>query len=652
MNLFEVFIKIGANTSESDKAIKDTGAKTKELGEKVKSGLKTVAKVSAATMGAMAAGVSKVVKDATAAYADYEQLVGGVETLFKQSSNTILQYADNAYKTAGLSANQYMDTVTSFSASLLQSLGGDTEKAAKQADKAITDMADNSAKFGTDIQSIQYAYQGFAKQNFTMLDNLKLGYGGTKEEMQRLLSDAEKLTGKKFDLSSYSDIVEAIHAVQTEMGITGTTAKEAATTIQGSVSSAKSAWQNLLVGIADDNQDFGKLVDNFVESVATAAGNILPRVEQSLTGIGKLVDELAPVIIAKLPDLVDKVLPGLLNAAVDAVNALAQSIPNLLTSLLNAVIAFITDDSLPELVAQVIDTATQAVLALANTLSDPASLNAMVESALDLILALVHGLVDAIPQLIAAVPQLVGAITATIITELPNIIAAAVEIMVALIHGLMEALPQLMAYVPNVIVAITNGLLNNLGTLISGGVRLLLAIAQGMIQAIPDMVAMIPRIIASIVDTFRSYNWGSIGKNIVAGMKQGVSNAWQNFKDWFRNLFGDLTNIAKKILGIASPSKVFKKIGQFTTEGLAIGIEQGGKDAFSAIKDVSQGVIDNYGASVSSGFGVSVGTAKGVSLTLNIDTFNNYTQEDIKSLAERLSEMLANAAERKAGAYA
>ena len=647
MNLFEVFIKIGADTSESDKAIKDTGAKTKELGEKVKSGLKTVAKVSAATMGTMAAGVAKVVKDATAAYADYEQLVGGVETLFKQSSDTVLQYADNAYKTAGLSANQYMETVTSFSASLLQSLGGDTAKAAKQADKAITDMADNSNKLGTDIQSIQYAYQGFAKQNFTMLDNLKLGYGGTKEEMQRLLSDAEKLTGKKFDLSSYSDIVEAIHAVQTEMGITGTTAKEAATTIQGSVSSAKSAWQNLLVGIADDNQDFGKLVDNFVESVATAAGNILPRVEQSLTGIVKLVDKLAPVLIAKLPEVINTVLPGLLDAAANLVGSVIDALPALISGLLPTLLS-----ALSSVTEKLLESAVQAVLAIAQTLSDPASLNAMIESALDLVLALVHGLLDAIPQLIAAVPQLVGAITATIITELPNIMAAAVEIMVALIHGLMEALPELMAYVPNIIISITNGLLNNLGTLISGGVQLLLAIAKGMIQAIPDMVAMIPRIIASIVDTFRSYNWSSIGKNIVAGMKQGVANAWKNFREWFKNLFGDLTNIAKKILGIASPSKVFKKIGQFTTEGLAIGIEQGGKDAFSAIKDVSQGVIDNYGASVSAGFGVSVGASKGVSLTLNIDTFNNYTQEDIKSLAERLSEMLANAAERKAGAYA
>ena len=474
-------------------------------------------------------------------------------------------------------------------------------------------------------------------------------YGGTKEEMQRLLSDAEKLTGKKFDLSSYSDIVEAIHAVQTEMGITGTTAKEAATTIQGSLSSAKSAWQNLLVGIADDNQDFGKLVDNFVESVATAAGNILPRVEQSLTGIVNLVDKLAPVLIEKIPDVVNTVLPGLLDAAANLVGSVIDALPALISGLLPTLLS-----ALSSVTEKLLESAVQAVLAIAQTLSDPASLNAMIESALDLVLALVHGLLDAIPQLIAAVPQLVGAITATIITELPNIIAAAVEIMVALIHGLMEALPQLMAYVPNVIIAITNGLLNNLGTLISGGVQLLLAIAQGMIQAIPDMVAMIPRIIESIVDTFRSYNWSSIGKNIVAGMKQGVANAWKNFREWFKNLFGDLTNIAKKILGIASPSKVFKKIGKFTTEGLAIGIEQGGKDAFSAIKNVSQGVIDNYGASVSSGFGVSVGASatKGISLTLNIDTFNNYTQEDIKSLAERLSEMLANAAERKAGAYA
>lgn len=496
--------------------------------------------------------------------------------------------------------------------------------------------------------------------------------------MQRLLSDAEKLTGKKFDLSGYSDIVDAIHAVQENMGITGTTAKEAATTIQGSVNSAKASWQNLLVGIADDNQDFGKLVDNFVDSVVVATGNILPRIEQSLTGIGKLVDGLVPVLIAKLPDVVNKVLPGLLDATANLLNGvldvlptlidgivppllsalsdvaakLLETVPKFWDTLFKAILAFITSDSLPKLIESAIDAMTQTIIAIVNTLSDPASLNAMVESALDLVVALVQGLVDAIPQIIHAVPKLIGAIVSTIITELPNIIAAAVDIVFALIYGLLDSEDELVAAVPNLILAIVHGIVNNLGTLISGGVKMLLAIAQGIVQAIPELLAVLPKIIYSVVETFRSYDWSSIGKNIVAGVKQGVANAWKNFKEWFKNLFGDLTNIAKKILGIASPSKVFKKIGQFTTEGLAIGIEQGGKDAFSAIKDVSQGVIDNYGASVSAGFGVSVGTSKGVSLTLNIDTFNNYTQEDIKSLAERLSEMLANAAERKAGAYA
>lgn len=505
------------------------------------------------------------------------------------------------------------------------------------------------------------------------------------------MSDAKKLD-KSFDAvfsidekghleAGFSDMVQAIHIVQTELGITGTTAEEAMSTIQGSVNMTKSAWQNLLVGIADDTQDFDKLVDNFVESVAIAAGNILPRVEQSLTGIGKLVDGLVPVLIAKLPDVVDKVLPGLLDATANLLNGvldvlptlidgivppllsalsdvaskLLETVPKFWDTIFKAILAFITSDSLPKLIESAINAVAQTVIAIANTLSDPASLNSMVESALNLVLALVHGLVDAIPQIIHAVPKLIGAIVSTIITELPNIIAAAVEIVFALIYGLLDSEDELVAAVPNLIIAIIHGIVNNLGTLISGGAKMLLAIAQGIVQALPELLEVLPKIIYSIVDTFRSYKWSDIGKNIVAGIKQGVANAWKNFKEWFKNLFGDLTNIAKKILGIASPSKVFKKIGQFTTEGLAIGIEQGGKDAFSAIKDVSQGVIDNYGASVSAGFGVSVGTskaAKGVSLTLNIDTFNNYTQEDIKSLAEKLSEMLANAAERKAGAYA
>lgn len=277
------------------------------------SNLGSIAKKGAAAVGAVfgATAIASV-----KAYAEYEQLVGGVETLFKSSSSIVLDYANNAFKTAGMSANEYMDTVTGFSASLLQSLGGDTDKAAKKADLAITDMADNANKMGTSMESIQYAYQGFAKQNYTMLDNLKLGYGGTKEEMQRLLEDAEKISGIKYDISSYADVVDAIHVVQTEMGITGTTAKEAGDTIQGSMKAAKSAFENFLTGMADEDADMGKLVDNLVNTVITALKNIVPRIVETIPrlieGFGKVFDELVgylPESIQKVIEVFKKIIP-------------------------------------------------------------------------------------------------------------------------------------------------------------------------------------------------------------------------------------------------------------------------------------------------------------------------------------------------------
>ena len=237
-------------------------------GGKFSSAFGAALKVGGAAIAAGAAALGKVASEAISGYADYEQLVGGVETLFADSADVVQQYASNAFKTAGLSANEYMETVTSFSASLLQSLGGDTAKAAQVGDMAISDMADNANKMGSSMESIQNAYQGFAKQNYTMLDNLKLGYGGTKTEMERLLADASKLSGVEYNIDSLSDVYEAIHVVQEEMGITGTTAKEAYETISGSLATTKAAWSNLLVGIADENADFPALINNFVESAS------------------------------------------------------------------------------------------------------------------------------------------------------------------------------------------------------------------------------------------------------------------------------------------------------------------------------------------------------------------------------------------------
>ena len=302
------------------------------------------AKAAAVGFGAAAAAVAAVGKSALNAYADYEQLVGGVEKLFGNASDKVLQNANRAFQTAGLSANEYMKTVTSFSASLLQSVGKDTKKAAEYADQALVDMSDNANKMGSNMQDIQNAYQGFAKQNYTMLDNLKLGYGGTKEEMERLIADANKVkqaNGEMADLSidSFADITEAIHIVQTEMGITGTTAKEASTTIQGSVGMMKASWKNLLVGVADDTQDFGGLMDNFVDSVGIAAKNILPRVETILGGIGSLVEGLAPVVAQAVPQLVMTILPSMASAAASLLQTLAGSLIEMAPALLQSALS-------------------------------------------------------------------------------------------------------------------------------------------------------------------------------------------------------------------------------------------------------------------------------------------------------------------------
>jgi hypothetical protein len=363
LDVFDLVAKIRLDSSEYESGVGKARSTFSNLASGVKTGLSTVAKVGGAAVAAGAAGVAALTKMGVEGYAQYEQLVGGVETLFKESGDTVKQYAENAYKTAGLSSNAYMETVTSFSASLIQSLDGDTAKAAKVADMAITDMSDNANKMGTDIGMIQNAYNGFAKGNFTMLDNLKLGYGGTQEEMKRLLKEAEKISGIKYDISSFADISEAIHVIQQDLEISGisyeeamakvasgeltmaeatalmgTTAKEAASTIEGSISMMKGAWENLVVGMADSEADMETLINNFVESTATAAQNLLPRIEQTLIGIGDLITALAPVISEALPMLVKSVLPSLLTAGVSLVTAIVEGVLSALPALYDALL--------------------------------------------------------------------------------------------------------------------------------------------------------------------------------------------------------------------------------------------------------------------------------------------------------------------------
>ena len=349
MNLMDLFVKISVDDQAS--------SQVETIGGKLKSGLATAAKVGAAAVAAAGTAVVAIGKQAIEQYAEYEQLVGGVETLFKQSADTVMGYAENAYKTAGLSANEYMNTVTSFSASLLQSLGGDTEAAAKYADMAITDMSDNANKMGTSMEMIQNAYQGFAKQNYTMLDNLKLGYGGTKEEMQRLLEDAEKISGIEYDISSYADIVDAIHVVQTEMGITGTTAKEASTTVQGSIASMKSAYENFVTGLGDQNADIAELSTKLLESAEVVAGNLLPVIENILSSIGTMMQEKGPEMIEKFVSYAIEKLPQIielgLKMVLSLVKGLANNLPKLVSSVLDMIATIVKTfvSSIPDIVS-------------------------------------------------------------------------------------------------------------------------------------------------------------------------------------------------------------------------------------------------------------------------------------------------------------
>ena len=584
---------------------------------KIGSAVNTAVKASAAAVGAASAGVAALGTACINAYADYEQLAGGVETLFKDSADTIQTYADNAYKTAGLSANEYMETVTSFSASLLQSLDGDTEKAAAAADLAITDMADNANKMGTAMESIQNAYQGFAKQNYTMLDNLKLGYGGTKEEMQRLLADAEKLSGVKYDLSSYADIVEAIHVIQTEMGITGTTAKEASTTIQGSVASMKAAWANLMVGMADDTQNFDMLLSNFIESIGTVADNLLPRIGVVIEGMGKLVAGLAPEIASALPTLTNELLPNLVELGVQSISALVQGIQE-------------NGDSLAAGALSIVGTLAEGIAELLPMVADTAA---------SLAVSLADGLTESLPNIIPVAIETISTLVENLTENANTVIEAGIQIILALGEGLIAALPQLIETVPQIVINIANVINDNAPKLIDTALYLITRLAVGLVQAIPTLVVNIPKIIEAIVAAFMAFQWLNLGKQLIDGVANGVKKAGESMATAAKNAFSkfkakitgsevatELKNIGKYIIDgivggiknslskianiagkikdtllsklkglfkIASPSKLMKEeVGTYIGEGIAVGIEESGQMAVDAAEDVADKIAD------------------------------------------------------------
>lgn len=459
MDVFDLCAKISLDKSEYEKGLDDAkkstggflgvfgkvGTVASAVGKGIFDVTERVVKVSAAATTAGAAAVSALTTLAVNSYADYEQLVGGVETLYKDSADKVQKYAAIAYKTAGLSANDYMETATSFAAALVSSLAGDTDAAAELANTAVSDMSDNANKFGTDIESLQTAYNGFAKGQFQLLDNLKLGYGGTKQEMQRLLDDANKLNaaqGKytKYTIDNYADIVQAVHDIQTEMDITGTTAREASSTIQGSTSAAKAAWSNLVTGVADDNANFILLVNDFVDSVGTAAQNILPRIEIALDGAAKLIEHLVPPIMAKLPALIETVMPKLARSAVNIVQKLVSEIRANAGKLIDSAVQIITvlGNGIYQMLPTVAQSALQIILTMVSKLNE--NLPQMLDTAGRMLIAFVQGISNHLPDIVKAAGSIIGTLLTYFVNHLPEIVNGALKMGSAIVDGIMQGI--------------------------------------------------------------------------------------------------------------------------------------------------------------------------------------------------------------------
>ena len=525
-------------------------------------------------VGAASTAIGGLVVKSVQAYADYEQLTGGVETLFKDSAPTVQKYANDAYKTAGLSANEYMETVTSFSASLLQSVGGDTEKAASLADTAIRDMSDNANKMGTDMESIQNAYQGFAKGNYTMLDNLKLGYGGTKEEMARLVKDAAKVD-KSIDANSmsYGNIVKAIHAVQDNMGITGTTALEAEKTISGSLSGVKSAWGNLLTSLVTGGDSFDQNVANLIGSVKTFVGNVMPVAKTALSGIVTLIDELAPVIIAELPSLISTLLPQVVNAGMQLMQVLMSTIGNNTAMISNIAVQLITSFAqfILTSVPQLITTGMQLILSLIQGISQ--QLPTLIPMAVQAIITLANGLIGMLPQIISTGITLIVSLIQGITQALPQLIPAGIKALISLIDGIVGAIPQLTQAALGLIPVIVDALITNLPLLIQGGIELIIALISGLGQAIPQLLEFMPQIGQAIIDSLKEVDLLQVGKDLIQGLINGIKSMLGSVKDAVKNVAKGAVNAVKGFLGINSPSTLMIEQGEYTGEGFALGIK-------------------------------------------------------------------------------
>lgn len=651
------------NMNESMKDATNSASKMSSVMKGIGSSAIKVGKGLAVAGAAAATAVTALVSKSVGAFADYEQLTGGVETLFgaggrsveeyaqsvgksvsdiqgkydslMSAQNVVLENANKAYMTAGMSANEYMDTVSGFSASLISSLGGDTNKAADYANSALVDMSDNANKMGTDMESIKNAYQGFAKQNYTMLDNLKLGYGGTQEEMKRLLSDAEKLTGQRYDISSFADITQAIHAIQTQMDITGTTAKEASTTISGSWGSLKAAFQNVLVGLTTGGDMFDQSLDALINTAVTFGQNIIPAIKGALSGVGYLIEGLAPVIGETIPPLINDLAPTLANSAVSLisslVNGLTQNATQFSECLSNMIIVAVAGIS--TVVPQLLDAASKIVSNLMQGLTN--SMPQIVNGAVTLIEGLVNGLVNNIPLLIMGAVQLVASLANGLIANLPRIIDAGVNLITGIVSASYSMMPQI----------------------IQGGMQLVVNLAVGLVRAIPQLIAALPRITGAIVKGFKSVNWFDLGLQLIKSIWEGIksigSEMWNGVKEKTSELWGGVKNVvSEKLNNIKSAYDAHGGGLKGATFAAIEGVKEYYRTGYDAINQLTGGklgeVVNAVGEKmevVKGKFSEAFGNVKNTVMTI-FENIKNGITEKISAAVNKVKEIFGSIADK------
>lgn len=573
MNLLDLAVKITCDDQAS--------GEVDRIGDGIKNKLGAAAKAGVAAVAAVGTATIAVGKTALDAYANYEQLVGGIDTLFKASSGKMQQYAANAYQTAGVSANRYMEISTSFAAALISSLGGNTEAAADMANTAITDMSDNANKMGTSLETVQEAYMSLSRGNYEMLDSLKLGYGGTKSELERLLSDAERFSAaqgevRDFSVDSYSDIVEAIHIVQDEMGITGTTADEAASTIEGSVNEAKAAWGNWLAGLGSEDADMGALTDQLVQSVVTAGENIIPR-------MGQIMSTLVQTAVQYAPQLGQEIMNGL--SQIDFTQV-GQTASNLILMLVDGVV-----QNLPMLAS----------------------------AALNIVMALGQGLIENGPQILVQLGQLLLQLADFIIQNVPNILNAAVQFFGMIVQGIAQNAPTIIAALVSLLGQLVAQVISwgaqMLGQAISAGAQFLGGLIGQLSQLPGNIASWLSGAISTVVGWVTQFatnatsaasqfgsklrsgleaipgTLGNIGSNIVQGLVDGVTGAAGKLVGAVKGAVDDAIQGAKNLLGIKSPSRVFRKIGRYVMQGAALGVDDDADLLLKSTDDAMRGMV-------------------------------------------------------------